>query len=160
MKIIKKHNILLALIAIISGISFCLIFSFYQDYRKYLATIGFFILIYGTFNFPRFLSIKFKTNNFNKFFVIYFLLTLSFIGFAFFFWFRYQDNRLQNYGQYTKAIVVDKELIRGEYEITYSYNYKNEKIKYRVTNSDFNIGDSILIKFMTDNPYQNEIIVK
>jgi len=160
MKIINKNSIFLSLLAIISGISFCLIFSFYQDYRKYLATIGFFILIYRTFNFPRLLSIKFNTKNFNKYFVIYFLLTLSFIGFTFFLWFRYQDNRLQNYGHYTKAIVVDKELIRGEFEITYSYNYKNEKIKYRVTNSDFNIGDSILVKFMTDNPYQNEIIEK
>jgi hypothetical protein len=160
MKISRKINIFHTLTAIIIGISICFLFSFYQDYRKYFATIGFLILIYGTFNFPRLLSIKFNTQNFTKFFTIYFLLTISLIGILFFLWFRYQDSRLENYGQYTKAIVTEKKLVRGEFQITYSYEYRNEKINYQVSNSDLNIGDSILVKFMPDNPYHNEIIEK
>ena len=160
MKISRKINIFHTLTAIIIGISICFLFSFYQDYRKYFATIGFLILIYGTFNFPRLLSIKFNTQNFTKFFTIYFLLTISLIGILFFCWFRYQDSRLENYGQYTNAIVTEKELVSGEFQITYSYKYRNEKIKYKVSNSNLNIGDSILVKFMPDNPYHNEIIEK
>lgn len=134
------------------------ILIFYQDYRKYIAIIGFFILVYGFINFPLILATKFHSRSFTKFFVIYLFLTVSIVGLTIFSWFKYQNIRLHKYGQNTKAIVIEKYMSRGSYQITYSFKFKNEIINSRVSNNELNIGDTIIIKFMPDNPYNNEII--
>jgi hypothetical protein len=97
------------------------------------------------------------------------IIAIVLIAIVFYLFFTYKkqvkvDNQILKYGYYNTAI-INKEYIskQSTREFTYTYRYKNKEMSDRrfIRVSYFNkhtIGDTIIIKFLPDEPEKSMII--
>lgn len=163
MKIATNKHLKIAIASYIVGVLLQFSCSFYQDYRRYVALLGFLMFIYGIFNVPRLIAVRYYPDKISKYLGIYLLVSILFSFVVIFSWFKYQDYNLGKYGIKTKAVIVDKDWVgkrRGGYQITYSFNYNSKLVRTKRMTDEYKIGDTISIIFMPNKPIHNEIINK
>ena len=174
---------ILYFIGILAGNLLILKFGFSQDNTRFLELFGFVVGLFCIFQF----SVKFAGLLFNRDFsysditsqkslnnkssvkAAYFTLLMLFILIGFHIWayknyYECKDELLTKSGILTKARITDKKWeSRGknspsEYYIYYEYKHNGKLYKHSIANEIKEIGDTITVKILPDNPDNHFVI--
>lgn len=179
----KKTLIYLSLL--ILGNFLCAKFAFAQDDTRFIALFGFLIGMFSLYQFPAKLAGFLSKREFSlselqsenakndkslhKPLIIWLtglvmLIALHVWGYINFF--RFQNELLEKNGVYAKAITFDKKWeSRSKNEsarlyIYYSYKFGNKFYEHSYSNDTIEIGDTLIIKILPDNPDNHKVVRK
>jgi hypothetical protein len=174
------------LIFIIVGNFLCFKFAFIEDNYRFVALFGFLLIFYSVLQLPskitdllckRESSYTILINNdksdkkINKIgitWLVSFILIVGMQACGFIYFFKNQEKLLLEKGVEITTIVVDKKLEnrnRGgqvadyKYYIYYNYLYNGKFHKHSEANDNFEIGDTIKVKLLPEQP-DNHIIIE
>jgi hypothetical protein len=175
---------ILYFIGIIAGNLLILKFGFSQDNTRFLDLFGFVVCLICIFQFSiKFTGLFFKRDfsynditsqksfkNKSNVKAAYITLLMLFLLIGLHLWayksyYKYQDELLASNGILTKAIITDKQWeSRGknspsEYFIYYEYKHNGKLFKHSTANDKKEIGDTITVKILPDNP-DNHIVIQ
>jgi len=131
MKIVTRKRIILTILLLFVGYIILMIFSYFQDFRRFIGAAGFLVVMYCTLTIPRLIMIRYFQFKKPGMAIVMMLLLVIFIdAIVIISWFKYQENQLHNHGLNTKAIVFDRKGVSdrsgGGYKITYRFYYNSE----------------------------------
>lgn len=152
----NTQKLVISVSSIIVGMIVMKMICYYPPPVTLLGIPLLFIIIYGLFTTPLYLSRALFKNVLDRpagYFFILILITAGTVG-QFVYFFKSEKELLNKNGKMTTAI-VRKYASRKYYEI--EINGKVYKSSFFETDS-LNAGDQILIKYFPENPYHNEII--
>eukprot|EP01029_Cantina_marsupialis_P030794 TRINITY_DN846_c0_g2_i1.p1 TRINITY_DN846_c0_g2~~TRINITY_DN846_c0_g2_i1.p1 ORF type:complete len:210 (-),score=1.06 TRINITY_DN846_c0_g2_i1:740-1369(-) len=174
------------IIFLLIGNALCAEFFFHQSSLRYLALIGFLIICVEVFIVPFQVSRLFTNKNFSffeieskkhqndeeikkaeKIMAALLILIVAIHIYSFRSFKKDQKNELEVNGKETEAIVIDKQWeSRGKgswskgYYIYYKFNYMNRSFEHSQIHDSININDTILIRFLPNNPNNHVILRK
>jgi hypothetical protein len=175
-------KIILYFILIIVGDFLCIKFAFVQDNSRFIALLVFLLFVYCiTFKFPfkiaELLSHKkfsytilINANKSDKslnkpaiIWIVTFIIMLGLHICGYVYFFKYQDKLLSEKGIIQKTIVLDKKWEHHDknshaWYIHYKYVCNGKTYKHKSENDFFEIGDTIMIKFLPENPDNHKVI--
>lgn len=177
----KKVIIYFTLLVV--GNYLCIKYSFAQDNTRYIGLLGFLIGMISIFKFSAKLAGQFinrdfsfrelssvnsmNDNSLTKPALISLTVLILLIGihvWGYIGYFKYQDELLEKNGIETLAIVTDKKWEKrgknspSEYYVYYEYKYRGKIFRHSYSNELKDIGDTLFVKFLPDNPDNHNVI--
>jgi len=175
-------KVIVYFIFIIAGNILCINFAFVQDNFRFFALFGFLLIAYSiVFKFPflvaewlsgREFSYEIAVNSsktdkhLNKSAIIWlatFIITIGLQAFVFISFFKSQNKLLEEKGIMQKTVVLDrkweyKSKNKNAWHIHYEFEYNGKIYKHKTDNDFFEIGDTITIKFLPENPHNHKVM--
>ena len=156
------RKIYLPILTLVIGLLFLFIFGDYQDSRRFINVLAVLMILNSILILPYRLSAKYFDSD-SKFILIFLVGLICITGGLIFSLLKYNDYRLEKNSTITKAIVIDKRWLgekSGGYQIIYSFKAHQKEVKSRKMTSNYEVGDTIVIKYSNERPEHNELMKK
>jgi hypothetical protein len=176
-------KVILYFTLLVVGNYLCIKFAFAQDNSRFIGLLGFLIGMISLFNFSAkfaglFINRDFSFSELNSanstnykslnkpalitLTMLIFLVGIHVWGYIGFF--KYQDELLEKNGIEALAIITDKKWEKrgknspAEYYVYYEYKYQGKKFRHSSPNELKEIGDTLFVKLLPDNPDNHTVI--